>query len=100
MPKEYSLSVNYPNPFNPSTNIKYALPEASITRLSVFDVLGREVERLVDGVVEAGRHSITWNAADGGGRRVTSGVYFYQMQATSVNTHKMFNEVRKMVLLK
>lgn len=100
MPKEYSLSVNYPNPFNPSTKIEYALPEASITRLIVFDVLGREVARLVDGIVEAGRHSITWNATDGAGRILSSGIYLYRMSATSVSTHKAFNDERKMLLLK
>jgi len=78
----------------------YALPEASVTRLIVFDLLGREVARIVDGIVDAGRYSIVWNATDGAGRHLASGIYLYQLQSVSLNTHKVFSEVRKMLLLK
>jgi len=99
-PGEYSLSVNYPNPFNPATIIKFALPEPSVVRLSVFNMLGEEVSRLADGVVEVGDHSIAWNANDVHGRTLSSGVYFYRLHATSLTGGKGFSKVQKMLLLK
>ncbi len=89
IPSAYSLSQNYPNPFNPITNVKFSIVKAGDVRLSVFDVTGRKVEVLVNERMNAG----TYEAAfDGSG--LTSGVYFYRMQAEG------FSETRRMILLK
>lgn len=89
IPDDFSLEQNYPNPFNPSTRIQFSLPEAAIAKLSVFDVLGREVRVLVNGRLQAGSHSFTFDASD-----LTSGVYLYRIEAGS------FIQTKKMILLK
>ncbi len=76
LPTLFALDQNYPNPFNPTTVIRYQLPVASQVRLVVFDVLGREVATLTNGVREAGYHSESFNASGLG-----SGFYFYQLKA-------------------
>jgi len=76
VPEAYKLHVNYPNPFNPSTEIRFDLPEAGPVRLIVYDAMGREVARLVDEVMEAGYRHVTWSAAG-----VPSGVYLYRLTA-------------------
>jgi hypothetical protein len=73
---EFRLDQNFPNPFNPSTTIKYELPRSSDVKLSVFDLLGREVSVLVDERREAGVHEVKF---DGSG--LSSGVYFYRLSA-------------------
>lgn len=89
IPGEYRLYSNYPNPFNPTTLIQYALPKASTVNLRVFDVLGKEIATLVDDIQPAGNHSITFD-----GSRLPSGIYFTRLQAGEFVTTK------KMVLLK
>ena len=85
MPQRYQLHHNYPNPFNPSTNINFDLPESQDVRLEVFDLLGRRVALLVDETLGTGFHSVTFDAS-----ALTSGVYFYRIQAGSfVKTQKM-----------
>ncbi len=76
LPKSYALSTPYPNPFNPSTTIHFALPNAGLVKLAVFDVTGRTVATLLDGHRQAGNYSITWNAASN-----ASGLYFIRMEA-------------------
>ncbi|MFI5250867.1 MAG: T9SS type A sorting domain-containing protein [Bacteroidota bacterium] len=73
------LEQNYPNPFNPSTVIPFTLHQNSYTTLIIYDILGKEVVRLVDGMVNAGKHEIKWDATS-----MPSGVYFYRFQTTSV----------------
>lgn len=81
----YVLSQNYPNPFNPSTSISYTLPEAGMTTLKVFDMLGREVATLVNGVMSQGTHNVMFNAANLG-----SGVYLYELRSGNTRiTNKM-----------
>ena len=81
----YSLSNNYPNPFNPSTKITYSIPERSNVSLKVFDLLGSEVEELVKGETEAGSYYINFNASN-----LPSGVYFYQLKTENyIGTKKM-----------
>jgi len=84
-PVAFALAQNFPNPFNPSTLIQYQLPGSGPVRLSVFDILGREVATLVDGVQQQGTHEVRF---DGGG--LSSGVYFYRLQTNgSVQQRKM-----------
>ncbi|UCC45311.1 MAG: T9SS type A sorting domain-containing protein [Candidatus Zixiibacteriota bacterium] len=84
-----ALTGNFPNPFNPSTNICFSLPEASQVTLEVFNILGRKVTTLIDRSMDAGHHSVEWN-----GHNIASGVYFYRL------TVGEFIETKKMVLLK
>ena len=94
-PATYSLLQNWPNPFNPTTTISYDLQEASRVNLRIYDVSGRMVRVLRDGVLEqAGRRQAVWDARDGTGRMVSSGVYFYRLEAGP------FSETKRMVLLR
>ena len=73
---------NYPNPFNPSTTIKYSLPKAGHLKLSIFNVRGQLVKTLLDGVRPAGEdQTIVWDGSDNQGSSVSSGVYFYEARA-------------------
>lgn len=87
-PKEFSLSQNFPNPFNPSTRIKFSLPVQSFVSLKIFDPLGREVETLVNEERAAGSYDVVWNGKN------LSGVYFYQLRT------EKFTETKKMTLIK
>ena len=88
-PAIFKLYNNYPNPFNPSTSIKYSLPEASFTTLKIYDALGNEVTVLVNEVKSAGTYQAEFNASD-----LSSGIYFYNIQAGA------FNQTNKMILMK
>jgi len=88
--EEYSLSNNYPNPFNPSTTIDYAVKEAGEVSLIIYDMLGREVNVLVNDYLQPNKYSIVWNGLNMDGQQVASGVYYYKMIADSfVDTKKM-----------
>ena len=89
VPSEYVLEGNHPNPFNPSTEIRFDLPEPSAVRLVVYDVTGREVARLVDQPMGAGTHAVTWDASG-----LPSGTYLYRLTAGA------FTETKAMTLLK
>jgi hypothetical protein len=89
LPASYVLNQNYPNPFNPSTVIRYALPEGGPVSLKVYNLLGQEVQTLVDGMEAAGTHTVVFNA-----RSLASGIYFYRLTSHS------FTEVKKMMLMK
>ena len=93
LPTAYALEPNYPNPFNPSTEIRFALPEAATIRLIVYDALGREVARLVDGPVGAGYQHATFDAA-----KLPSGVYLYRLEAKGAA--ETFAKTGQMVLVK
>ena len=80
MERELFLGNAYPNPFNPCTTIEYALPATGHVRLSVYDLSGRLVCRLVDGVVPAGYHATVWHGRDAVGRGVSSGTYFSRLE--------------------
>ena len=88
-PTEFKLSQNYPNPFNPNTRIKYSIPQLSNVVIEVFDILGNEIEILVNEEKSVGTYELTWNAAS-----LPSGVYFYQIKAGD------FVETKKMILMK
>lgn len=96
VPDKYELSQNYPNPFNPVTNIKYSLPLESNVTITVYNMLGQNVEYLVKNVVmPAGYHNVQFNAA-----KLSSGIYFYNIDAKSVDGLKQFHSVKKSVLIK
>ena len=94
VPNEFVLYPNYSNPFNPSTKIDYGLPKEASIQLVIFDILGREVVTLVDGIQKSGYRSVFWNGADAHGKNVSAGMYFYLLQAGD------FRQINKMTLLK
>ncbi len=97
LPKSYSLAQNTPNPFNPSTTISYTVPEGAgqvEVKLTVFNLRGQELTRLVSTSQGPGSYTVNWNGDDSAGRQLSSGVYFYRMQAGD------YVATRKMVLLK
>jgi len=89
VPDVFALEQNYPNPFNPSTTISYSVPEIEFVTLKVYDVLGSEVATLINEEKELGSYEVEFNASD-----LTSGIYFYRLQAGS------FVETKKMILFK
>ena len=96
-PATYFLAQNFPNPFNPSTTIRYELPKASHVTLKVYNMLGQEVAQLVDEMQDAGFKSVEWDARQGAGGQASnlpSGVYFYKLTAGS------FVDVKKMLFVK
>ena len=96
IPVSYHLYQNFPNPFNPSTTIQFDLPHASQVKLVVYDILGREIEKLLNGNLLAGKHNYVWNVSG-----LASGIYFYQIVATpDVRGIGNFVSVRKMLFIK
>jgi len=95
-PIAFELEQNYPNPFNPSTSIKYSIPEGGFVALDVYNLLGEKVTTLVNGVHEAGRYEVSFDASNlpAGRQGLASGVYVYSLRSGS------FNLVKKMLLMK
>lgn len=89
IPNEFSLSQNYPNPFNPATIINFNIPNSGLIKLSVYDILGREVQQLVNKELLPGNYQFDWNAS-----AYPSGVYYYKLESGS------YSETKKMVLIK
>jgi len=98
LPANFELNNNYPNPFNPSTLISFATPVASNVNLTVYNYLGEIVDIPFDGELAAGVHRFTWNARSNG-RNLSSGIYFYTLNAQGKNGSN-FNQTGKMMLLK
>ncbi len=92
--KEFSLEQNYPNPFNPSTKISFSLADDSKVVLSVYNILGQQVDVLLNGNLPAGQHKISFN-----GSSLNSGIYFYKLEATAENGSS-FVSIKKMTLIK
>jgi hypothetical protein len=92
IPVKYSLEQNYPNPFNPSTLINYQVPNQGFVTLKIYNVLGQEVETLINKIQSAGKYTVSFNSSAKGA--VSSGIYFYQLKVGD------YIETRKMVLLK
>ncbi len=99
-PDRYELFDNYPNPFNPSTTIGFALPAESRVTLSIYSLTGRRIAVLADGVLPAGQQSVVWNATDDAGREVPSGAYTYTLRAVSTADGKEFFMAKQLVLMK
>jgi hypothetical protein len=89
IPAAFSLKQNYPNPFNPLTNINFSLPSAGFVRVTVFDVTGREIEKLVNEQLSAGTYNVSFDAS-----KHSSGIYFYKLET------EKFSDVKKMILVK
>lgn len=85
----FKLFDNYPNPFNPSTTVRYSIPEASFTSIKIYDALGNEASSLVNENKQAGTYEVEFNASN-----LSSGIYYYTLQSGS------FNETKKMILMK
>ena len=94
IPDEFAIHQNYPNPFNPVTTLRYDLPEQGHVRITIYDMLGRDVKTLINGYQDPGYKSINWDATNDYGKPVSAGMYLYQIQAGE------YMEVRKMVLVK
>jgi len=94
LPSTVMLNGNYPNPFNPSTEISFALPAQSRASLRIYDTAGRLVRTLVSGELDAGTHFVTWNGKTDSGNITASGVYFYRLDTERKSI------TRKMLLLK
>jgi len=95
IPEHYSLSQNFPNPFNPSTLIKFALPFSSEVKIEVYNILGNKVEELLNGQKNAGYYEINFNAVG-----LPSGVYFYTIKTSSIEGKQHFTSTKKMLILK
>ena len=102
LPVNFHLSQNFPNPFNPSTVIRYRISEAGLINLKVFDVLGRKIATLVNEVKTPGNYEVLFNANHTEhGRSITSGIYFYRIRVKGINNSKKeFTQIRKMIYLK
>lgn len=94
IPFEYELSQNFPNPFNPTTQIRFAIPQDSRTELKVYDILGREVVTLLKDELKPGYYSVEWNGKNNYGIPVASGMYIYRLTAGK------FVETKKMIMMK
>ena len=90
----FTLLPAYPNPFNPTTILKYDLPEQAQVTLEIYDLMGREITQLVNTTQEAGLRSVQWGGIDSFGKPVSAGVYLYQIRASD------YVQTKKMVLLK
>jgi hypothetical protein len=94
LPTEFSLEQSYPNPFNPTVSIKYALPQNAQVHLVIYNIFGRVVRTLLDEAKEAGYYTVTWDGRDDAGLQVASGIYFYRITAAH------FAETKRMILLR
>ncbi|MGH7453199.1 MAG: FlgD immunoglobulin-like domain containing protein, partial [bacterium] len=94
IPREFSLSQNSPNPFNPSTTIEYELPQQVEVKLLIFDILGQHVRTLVNQTQQAGHYAITWDGRNENGQQVASGTFLYQLRAGN------FVQTRRMALVR
>ena len=88
-PTEFKLSQNYPNPFNPSTNIDYSIPKSGFVSLKIYDMLAKEVAKIVNENKDAGNYTVTFNAS-----KLSSGIYYYRIQSGN------FTDIKSMVLIK
>jgi hypothetical protein len=97
IPKEFRLYGNYPNPFNPLTTLKFDIPKLSYVKITVYDILGREISGLVNQSLEAGRYMLNFDASG-----LSSGTYFYRIEAgdPSGGSGQLFVNVKKMVVIK
>ena len=89
LPASFELEQNFPNPFNPTTSIRYSVPQSSHVALTIFDILGREIRTLINEVQSPGHYTVTFD-----GRDLASGVYFYRLTSGSFSATKKFVMVK------
>jgi len=94
VPLKTELYANYPNPFNPATNIKFDLKKNAHVSLVVYNMLGQQIKTLVNSPKLSGHHAIHWDGTNDQGAKVTSGIYFYQFKADG------YTKTNKMILMK
>jgi len=94
VPASFSLNQNYPNPFNPETKIEYFLPKETQVRIDIFNIIGQRVKTLVNQRETAGHKKVIWDGKNERGEAVSSGIYFYRLEADN------FTQTRKMILMK
>ncbi len=94
IPEKFELYNNFPNPFNPTTTIRFDLPENTHVKITVYDILGKKVTELINSEQEAGRQQVLWNGKNSAGLTTASGVYIYRIETPK------FNSVKKMILLR
>ncbi|MCD6374554.1 MAG: T9SS type A sorting domain-containing protein, partial [Caldisericaceae bacterium] len=94
LPEEAILFANYPNPFNPSTTIRFALPEDSYVRLTIYSITGQKVRTLINGQVSKGYHQIVWDGRNESGQPVSGGLYVYEFKTDNKRI------LKKMLLIK
>lgn len=95
IPQDYSLLQNFPNPFNPTTTIRYALPFDSRVTIKIYNVLGQVVKWLKEEVTSAGNYEVQFNSDN-----LSSGIYFYRINAESIQGNEKYSSIKKMILLK
>ena len=100
IPTTFELSQNYPNPFNPATRIEFALPVEAQVSLRIYNLLGQEVITLLDEQRPAGYFAVEWNGKATFGTTVSSGIYFYRLEAAAIDGAGEFAKLKKMILLK
>jgi aminopeptidase N len=95
VPGVFSLGQNYPNPFNPVTNIRFDIPKRADVEISIYDITGRIVSTVFNGVSDPGKYTAEFD-----GTNISSGVYYYEIRATELATGKIFRDVKKMIMIK
>ncbi len=100
IPSKYYLSQNYPNPFNPQTEIKFGIPALSKVTLGIYNLLGQRVSTLLNTELSEGVYNVSWDGTDSYGRQMSSGLYFYKLEATSIDGNKKFSAIKKMLLVR
>jgi hypothetical protein len=100
LPADIILAQNFPNPFNPSTQIQFGLPEDARVSLGIYDNLGRKVIELVNDALQAGFHRVTWNGTSGAGSPVATGIYFARFVVTSRQGELLYRKTNRMLLLR
>ncbi len=98
LPGKFRLEQNYPNPFNPATEIRFVVPKTANIKLTIFNLLGKQVRTLFAGQRQAGAYSISWDGTDNRGTKLASGIYVYRLEAEA--TGERYVENRRMILLK
>lgn len=94
LPEGYALEANYPNPFNPSTTIKFTVPVKADVQIIVYNMVGQKIKTLINQTMPAGTHSTSWDGTDKSGNEVTTGIYFYKIITDG------YSLTKKMMLLK
>ena len=94
IPTKFALMKNYPNPFNPITNIQFTIPVDSFVKLFIYDIHGKTVFKIINSELESGYYNVVWDGNNELGQKVASGIYFYRLQA------KSFTSSQKMIFIK